>query len=274
MMTDRSCHKAISHKTSLSGVHALTLMSDHAFPRHSHDQFGVGYIVQGAQRSWSGRGMVEAQAGDLITVNPGEIHDGRSLTEQGRYWHMIYIDPTMLLRQFANEGLCASAEWAQPVAHNAVLSRLFLSVYKRLTHPEDSSDGKEEQLLLLIDHLFAQLGSTQRKPVESQFKPDLKLALERLKDAPEAPLSLSELAEQVHLSRFQLIRAFKCQLGITPFAYLSQLRVNRAKRLIGQGLPLSDVSYTAGFSDQSHLCRAFRNQFGITPGRWKKITSR
>ena len=54
----------------------MTLASNHHFPRHSHDQFGVGVITFGAPRSWSGVGHVEASAGDVIMVNPGEMHDG------------------------------------------------------------------------------------------------------------------------------------------------------------------------------------------------------
>ena len=50
--------------------------SAHAFGRQTHDQFGIGLIERGAQKSASGRGIVEAGAGDMITVNPGEVHDG------------------------------------------------------------------------------------------------------------------------------------------------------------------------------------------------------
>src|SRR3546814_9824655 len=51
--------------------------SDRSFARHAHDTFGIGLITEGAQRSWSGRGAVEAACGQLITVNPGEVHDGK-----------------------------------------------------------------------------------------------------------------------------------------------------------------------------------------------------
>ena len=54
----------------------MTLFSNHTFPRHSHDQFGIGIMTSGAQRSWSVIGQVESEAGDVIMVNPGEMHDG------------------------------------------------------------------------------------------------------------------------------------------------------------------------------------------------------
>lgn len=41
------------HRSALPGVEAMTLLTDHAFPRHSHDGFGIGVMDAGAQRSWS-----------------------------------------------------------------------------------------------------------------------------------------------------------------------------------------------------------------------------
>jgi hypothetical protein len=48
-------------------VQAVEACSRHAFPRHTHDGYGIGLIVRGAQRSWSGRGTVEAGPGSIIT---------------------------------------------------------------------------------------------------------------------------------------------------------------------------------------------------------------
>jgi hypothetical protein len=55
-------HRVRNHLSALPGVEAMTLRSDHAFPRHAHDTFGIGVILEGAQRSWSVVGQVEAAA--------------------------------------------------------------------------------------------------------------------------------------------------------------------------------------------------------------------
>ncbi len=54
-------------RTRLAGVRAVEAASDHRFPRHSHDEFGIGLVTAGAQRSYSGRGEVEAVAGDALS---------------------------------------------------------------------------------------------------------------------------------------------------------------------------------------------------------------
>src|SRR5215469_18782213 len=65
-------HKAEQHRSTVPGVEAMTLVSNHYFPRHAHDQFGFGIIDIGAQRSWSGVGQIEASTGEVIFCNPGE----------------------------------------------------------------------------------------------------------------------------------------------------------------------------------------------------------
>ncbi len=69
-------HKAVNQTTLYSAIDAVSIVSDRSFPRHSHDEFGIGIMEARGQYSWSGRGSVEARAGDVMTVNPGEIHDG------------------------------------------------------------------------------------------------------------------------------------------------------------------------------------------------------
>ncbi len=55
----------------MRGVDAVSADTSHTFGRHTHDQFGIGVILRGAQKSMSARGIVEAEAGDVITVKPG-----------------------------------------------------------------------------------------------------------------------------------------------------------------------------------------------------------
>ena len=106
----------------LAGVQAVAARSDRTFARHSHEQFGIGVIRHGAQASHSGRGQVQAQAGQVITVNPGEIHDGAPLGDAGRAWQMLYLDPSVAA-EAAREFLPAGEfEFPQPVFDDPVLA--------------------------------------------------------------------------------------------------------------------------------------------------------
>jgi hypothetical protein len=68
-------HRSARHCTKIPGIEAISIISDRIFPRHTHDKFGIGYLVDGGQESWSGRGHVEARKGDIITVTRRNLVD-------------------------------------------------------------------------------------------------------------------------------------------------------------------------------------------------------
>src|SRR6185437_16758044 len=111
----------------IRGVEAVEADTAFAFGRHTHEQFGVGLIHRGAQKSASGRGPVEAGPGDLITVNPGEVHDGAPIGDQGRGWRMLYLDPAIIASAIADisEGRIGVAiEFSHPAIRDARLAAL------------------------------------------------------------------------------------------------------------------------------------------------------
>ena len=83
--------------------------------------------------------------------------------------------------------------------------------------------------------------------------------------------SLDELAKQVYLSKFHLLRVFKQHLGISPGMYQMQLRLNEARKLIFKDLSLTEVALELGFSDQAHFTNTFkRYSNGASPRDLRK----
>jgi AraC-like DNA-binding protein len=236
----------------------MTLASNHHFPRHSHDQFGVGVITFGGHRSWSGIGQVDAVAGDVIMVNPGEIHDGAPMQGESRGWRMIYLEPSLLPR---------AVEVIYPVARDPLLARHFNRLFAALSAPQPDLLAAEQNLLYAVVSLLTRHSTAP--PALADRSPCVAKALDSLDSAPELPVSLAELAALSGVSRFQLLRGFAREVGITPHAYLTQRRVRLARQLLAKGQTPSQAALLAGFADQSHLTRAFVRQFGITPSRYR-----
>lgn len=259
-------HRVAIHRSGVRGVSAITLVSSHRFPRHSHDQFGIGVMGFGGHRSWSGIGQVEAGAGDVIMVGPGEMHDGAPLGGPARGWSMIYLDPDLVAREVEAE-LAGPVELVQPVAQDADTASLFGRLFDAVTVPQPDPLAREEALLRTLVHALRRHGSA--RPAERGSPPAVAAALRRLDAAPELPVTLAELAALAGVSRFQLLRGFARAVGTTPHAYLVQRRVRLARRLLSEGQAAADVALHAGFADQSHMTRAFVRQLGITPARYR-----
>ncbi len=81
-------------------------------------------------------------------------------------------------------------------------------------------------------------------------------------------LSLEDLAARAQLSVFRFVKVFREHVGVSPYRFVSQVRVQRAKRLLLQGVPPAIAAIEVGLCDQSHLCRHFRSICGMTPGQF------
>lgn len=130
----------------------------------------------------------------------------------------------------------------------------------------------------LAAYLFSQHAVGGRTPTRErgvltaiQKKQVLELVQRRLHEN----LSLDELAAAAGASRFHFLRLFKNSLGVTPYQFVMDQRIAAARQLLETtSLPLVDVAAAAGFSSQSHLSTAMRRRTGLSPGHWRRSTSK
>lgn len=242
----------------MAGIEAVVADSAHAFGRHVHDEFGVGLVERGAQRSASGRGTVEALAGDLITVNPGEVHDGRPFDASGRRWRMLYLDPVLVLEAAGDVAPGRVFEFTSPVVRDRRRALRFAALFEAVTG--DDALRAESALLALVAPWLRAV--RPERPASTAVG----LARERLDDEPSVTPTLSELAAETGLSRYQFLRAFTRLTGLPPHAYLLQRRIQHARDLVRSGMALAEAAAASGFSDQSHMTRCFVRSLGLTPG--------
>ena len=275
MNRTRDQHLSSVAATPLVGVYATATTSRRSFERHWHDSYGIGLLIAGGHVSASGRGVVEATAGQLLASNPGEVHDGRPLGDGMRSWRMIHIEPEVLratLRGPGEDGP-AGLELTRPAFDDPQLRRAMQRLFLRLDEaPQTRQQLGFDEAFAHACGLLAGRHSTTA-PREAGDAP-VHRAREWLADRLADPPALAELAAACGLSRFQLVRRFAAAYGLSPYAWLLRHRAEQARRLIQRGCRLADAAAACGFADQGHMTRTFVRLFGFTPGAWRRgITS-
>ncbi|MRW88081.1 helix-turn-helix domain-containing protein [Pseudoduganella sp. FT26W] len=98
----------------------------------------------------------------------------------------------------------------------------------------------------------------------------LQAAINGMLTAPEKPWTLEDLAEASHMSRATFARLFKQAANATPADVLAQLRMARAARLLDDGQPAGAVGEAVGYQSEAAFNRAFKRQYGVGPGAYRR----
>ena len=124
------------------------------------------------------------------------------------------------------------------------------------------------QLLVLLGRLSANTEAVLSG--EGQYDEKIAAVLSYISENLTEGLSVDELAESVHISRYHFMRLFKAQTGTSVHAYVRQRRLMHAAHLIREGMSAARAAEESGFSDYSAFHRAFTSAFGVSPGKLKK----
>ncbi|MGW2643085.1 AraC family transcriptional regulator [Streptomyces sp. NPDC001348] len=236
--------------------------TEYAYPMHVHDAWTLLIVDDGAVRYDLER-HEHGTPHDTVTLLPPHVpHNGSPATPGGFRKRVVYLDSSRL-----GEELIGAAVDG-PDLRDPVLRLRVGQLHSALARPGDELEAESRLTLVgerLQDHL--RRGSEVRRALRC---PGLVRELRELLDARVvAGVSLEEAAGLLHAHPAHLVRAFSGAYGIAPHQYLMSRRVDRARRLLLDGLPPGEVAAVAGFYDQAHLTRHFRRLVGVTPGRYR-----
>ena len=243
---------------------------EYAYPRHGHDHFVICLIEHGVQSfTHKGTKYVTPPSG-LILINPGIVHTGEPASAHGFQMRCIY--PTEAHMQTAVTELTGHPNavpfFREVRIDDPAANHDIWALHDALSQNEDPLEA-ESRFIATLAQLIKRYGEV--RPAErplGQEQTAVQQAKNYLADRFDQPVSLNELAEHVALSPYYLLRVFHAEVGLPPHAYLQDLRIRHAQRLIELGTSLADAALAVGFSSQSHLTRRFKQIVGMTPGQY------
>jgi AraC-like DNA-binding protein len=241
----------------------------HRYAPHAHAEFTIGVCVGGSEIIDYRGGRIHTGPGSIVVLAPGEMHTGGPAASDGYAYRALYAEPSLL-----TEGILGSPpHFRDPVLDDPELAAALRTAHTDLSACPDPLEAESRLPWLLA--ALARRHSTARPACDTvPGAAHIAHAVrDRLADELQAPPSLASLATDLGLSRYQLLRAFRTTMGIPPYAWLAQYRVNRARTLLESGLRPAEVAPLVGFADQAHLTRWFRRVLGVTPAAYRTSVS-
>ena len=133
-----------------------------------------------------------------------------------------------------------------------------------------SLPSMREALMIQFLIMLGQLSSAGESEAGYKSNEKIDATLSYINENFSKELSVDELASRVYLSRYHFMRLFRQATGSSVHSYVRQKRLLNASRLIREGMAAQDAASLSGYDDYSAFYRAFRESFGIAPGKLKK----
>lgn len=223
------------------------------------EYFAVGRVERGRTESWSRGTTWRCAPGSIHVKEPGDVH--RDIAHDGPVTLMMIALPLDEVERAREAGKTTT------VPHLA-LGDERAAPFHRLHDAIAAGADRFALEVALTEAIatFAKLG--EARALRSR---PVRRALELLRERLAEPISLDDLARAAEQDKFHLCRAFRAQVGMPPHAYLTHLRIQRARELLAQGVRASELAPRVGLYDQAQLTRHFRRIVGTTPARYAGV---
>ena len=247
---------------------------------HHHDFFEI-YLFLSGQVEYRVEGQLyHPQNGDLILINPMELHQpilhpGKQPYERIVLWiSKTYLErfdqgPESLIRCF-DTSLPTHSNLIHPAPsqHEQLQSLMEALVRERSCGDYASglcAEGILMQFLVLVNRLALRAPQETAAPGETPAL--ISQVLSYINDHYREELSLELLAQRFYVSKYHLMRKFKESTGYTIHNYLVKKRLLLAREQLLAGSAVLDACYGCGFQDYSAFSRAYKKNFGTTPSQ-------
>lgn len=251
-------------------------LNEHVYAPHWHDEYLIGITDQGAQQFNCRSEKQILLPGSCFLLEPGEIHDGEAIHQNGSRYRQLYLPPSLLKLQITSLfedspdkfelGIDVNSTSESSVANS--ISDAFSAI-----HYQEPKIVKDACLDNMLQHMTKNLSWRKKQKSYSQQYRLAFLVQEYLHANINCDIGLTDVTTAIAVDRYRLTRAFKSIFGIAPHAYLIQLRLAKARVLLAKNISPVDVASELCFSDQSHLGRWFKRCYLLSPAHYQQRTN-
>jgi AraC family L-rhamnose operon transcriptional activator RhaR/AraC family L-rhamnose operon regulatory protein RhaS len=256
------------------------------FGLHTHEFAEIVIITAGQGMHVTGQDAYPLTAGDAFVIGGSRPHDYHSM-ERLCLINILFQPekltwPAADLRRLPGYHALFTLEPAWRRRHQ-FRSRLRLSpselavVMNLIEELEQELQVRAPGFRFMATALFMQLAGylsrcyNHARGADSRALLRIGAAISHLESNYPEPIEIGQLAEIARMSRRSFMRTFQAATGLSPIAYLIQLRINRAAALLrSSASSITDVAFRVGFSDSNYFTRQFSRQIGIPPRRYRQ----
>lgn len=246
------------------GITALSAtMTDFSYKKHAHEEYAIGVTKRGIQHYHLDGHLQLSYQNGIMLFNPEQTHDGMAHDNSGLEYIMLYIKPDLLLEAIEQKEII---RFVNPVIYNKNIQSHILKLAEAVFYQE-----KEQ----IIDELFIRLTESLVNYVKDETYDNQDSLIYKMKEKIYASLKedlkIDLVANEFSMSKFQFIRFFKRQTGMTPYQFFLNSKIEAIRKQIEVDKDIYSAVNDYRFVDLTHLNRQFKRVYGVTANDYAKL---
>lgn len=243
---------------------------DYMVKREYHNSFLLLYTISGeGTLSYAGNTM-SLSPGSCIVIDCHTFHEYYNNTSQN--WNFLWL-------HYGGSGAAPMLDILYPEGNQPILPadpshfEEQLTALLKLTQHNDIASCMEisASMHLLFQGLLFSLLETERNHQKETYSADIDTAVTFIRNNYSHPLTIDDIIRDIPISKYHFIRIFRRIMGVTPYSYLMNYRINRSKILLrSTNKSIAEIAEACGFSDTSNFISQFKKHTGIRPTHYRK----
>lgn len=245
---------------------------------HHHDFYEVYYLLRGEVEYWVDGRIIRMSAGDLLLINPMELH--RPILEGAEqvYERIVLWINKEYIENLESNGVRLSGcfdttapghtHLIRPAASErpaltARMSEMVREFYSVEFGSDLSAYGLFLQFMVQLNRMarYTQPQQEEAEQLSELVQQTLSYIGEHLSD----PMTVESIADRFYVSKYYLSHAFTREVGVSVYRYIMMRRLLMARQRLIAGESAGQVCRSCGFSDYTSFYRAFKSEYGLSP---------
>jgi len=245
------------YKNRLDITALLAKMQKFSYKKHAHEEYALGVTLNGIQKYNLDGSNLKSYKNGVMLFNPEQLHDGQAGSkEESLDYVMLYIKPELFLEAIGKKEI---VKFTSSIVYDEKLKQDIYNLSYAILNKKDTALCNE--LLLNVADNFSSKDFIVDYKKENLL---IKKAKEMIYFELDNVLNIDDISKELNLTKFQFIRTFKANTGLTPYQFFLNCKLIHAKNYLKQTKDLYATVVEYGFSDLSHLNRHFKRVYGIT----------
>lgn len=238
--------------------------SIHSSKAHFHNEISIGLIEKGSTQTEINGKTYELHEKTFLIIPSELAHKCNPYDYKNWNFRMLYLTKEWFKSAFNIQEEKVKFDYMK------IEEDIFLDIIK-LTDKVESETINIENETKLINYISLLINNSSLEDIVQKNTSVNKIneIKEYIENNYLKNIMLDDLAEKAQISKYYLIRKFNKYYGLSPHQYITNLRINHAKKLLKDDMEFADIAVDSGFYDQSHFIKYFKEYTGVTPMNYK-----